>query len=438
MGNRLTAGWKRALSYFRRNGISAAAWAVAERLLQEAGQKGYDYLPPTQEEQDSQKKEAEEWKDPPLLSVVVPAFETPPVYMEALLDSLQAQTWPHWELVIADAGSTNALRALAEGREDPRIRYRKLPANLGLSGNTNEALKEVRGRYTGLLDHDDLLTPDALYEMARALREKEKMGISPVFLYSDEDKCDGAGTRFYEPHYKPDFNPDLLLSNNYICHFLMLRTEVFRRLQERPGFDGAQDYDLVLRASAGVFSGVPEAAFVHVPKVLYHWRCHEASTASNPESKRYAYEAGRRALEDFCASQGWQARAEDTAHLGFYRLRYQPDILTVRKDVGAAARPLPPRLGRLRSGIYEKDGSMRFAGLPVGFSGYMHRAVLSQDVEAADIRAMRVQPELEEELGKALEAVRRGEDPEEASRAFCEGVREKGLRICWLPDRKQL
>ena len=438
MGNRLSAGWKRALSYFRRNGISAAGWAVAERLLQEAAQKGYAYVPPTPEEQKRQRKEAEEWKDPPLLSVAVPAFETPPAYMNALLDSLQAQTWPHWELVIADAGSTDALRALAEGRGDLRIRYRKLSGNLGLAGNTNEALKEVRGSYTGLLDHDDLLTPDALYEMACALRESRKNGIDPVFLYSDEDKCDGEGKRFYEPHYKPDFNPDLLLSNNYICHFLMLETEAFRRLKERPGYDGAQDYDLVLRAAAGVFSGVPEAAFVHVPKVLYHWRCHESSTASNPESKRYAYEAGRRALEDFCAAQGWQARAEDTAHLGFYRLSYQPDILKVRKDVGAAAQPLPPRRGRLCSGIYEKDGGMRYAGLPAGFSGYMHRAVLSQDVETADIRAMRVRPELEEELGKALEAVRRGEDPGETSRAFCESVRKKGLRICWLPDRKPL
>ena len=438
MGNRLSAGWKRALSYFRRNGISAAGLAVAERLLQEAAQKGYVYAPPTPEEQKRQRKEAEEWKDPPLLSVAVPAFETPPAYMNALLDSLQAQTWPHWELVIADAGSTDALRALAEGRGDLRIRYRKLSGNLGLAGNTNEALKEVRGSYTGLLDHDDLLTPDALYEMACALRESRKKGIDPVFLYSDEDKCDGEGRRFYEPHYKPDFNPDLLLSNNYICHFLMLETEAFRRLKERPGYDGAQDYDLVLRAAAGVFSGVPEAAFVHVPKVLYHWRCHESSTASNPESKRYAYEAGRRALEDFCAAQGWQARAEDTAHLGFYRLSYQPDILEVRRDVGAAAQPLPSRLGRLCSGIYEADGGMRYAGLPAGFSGYMHRAVLSQDVETADIRAMRVRPELEEELGKALEAVRRGEDPGETSRAFCESVRNKGLRICWLPDRKPL
>ncbi len=438
MGNRLSAGWKRALSYFRRNGISAAGWAVAERLLQEAAQKGYAYVPPTPEEQKRQRKEAEEWKDPPLLSVAVPAFETPPAYMNALLDSLQAQTWPHWELVIADAGSTDALRALAEGRGDLRIRYRKLSGNLGLAGNTNEALKAVRGSYTGLLDHDDLLTPDALYEMACALRESRKKGIDPVFLYSDEDKCDGEGKRFYEPHYKPDFNPDLLLSNNYICHFLMLETEAFRRLKERPGYDGAQDYDLVLRAAAGVFSGVPEAAFVHVPKVLYHWRCHESSTASNPESKRYAYEAGRRALEDFCVAQGWQARAEDTTHLGFYRLSYQPDILEVRRDVGAAAQPLPSRLGRLCSGIYEADGGMRYAGLPAGFSGYMHRAVLSQDVETADIRAMRVRPELEEELGKALEAVRRGEDPGETSRAFCESVRKKGLRICWLPDRKPL
>ena len=438
MGNRLAADWKRTLSYFRRNGISAAAWAAAERLLQRAGQRGYAYVPPSPEEQERQRKEAEEWKEPPLLSVAVPAFETPPEYMNALLDSLQAQTWPYWELVIADAGSTDALRALTEARRDPRIRYRKLSGNLGLAGNTNEALTEVRGAYTGLLDHDDLLTPDALYEMARALRESRKNGIDPVFLYSDEDKCDSAGERFYEPHFKPDLNPDLLLSNNYICHFLMLETETFRRLKERSGYDGAQDYDLVLRAAAGVFSGGPEEAFVHVPKVLYHWRCHESSTASNPESKRYAYEAGRRALEDFCAAQGWQARAEDTAHLGFYRLGYQPDILKVRKDVGAAAQPLPPRRGRLCSGIYEKDGGMRYAGLPAGFSGYMHRAVLAQDVEAADIRAMRVRPELEEEFGKALEAVKRGEDPEAVSRAFCESVRKKGLRICWLPDRKLL
>ena len=442
MGKRLGAGWKRALGYFRRNGISAAAWAVAERLLQEMRQRSYRYEPPSQDELLRQRREAESREKPPLLSVVVPAYETPAEFLRALLDSMQAQTWPHWQLVIADAGNTDRVKQVVGEREDVRIHYVKLAENLGIAENTNEALKAVQGTYTGLLDHDDLLTPDALYEMARALEESEKRGIRPVLLYSDEDKCDGGGQKFYEPHRKPDFNLDLLLSNNYICHFLMLRTDVFRRLKERPGYDGAQDYDLVLRAAAGVLSGEPEAAYVHVPKILYHWRCHETSTASNPESKRYAYEAGKRALEDFCASQAWGARVEDTRHLGFYRIRYLPDILAVRKDVGAAAFPLPPRLGRLRSGIYDrKDGKnrMRYAGLPRHFSGYMHRAVLSQDVETADVRAMRVREDgepawLSEELKRAQDAVRQGADPVETSAAFCRRIRGMGCRICWEPD----
>lgn len=444
MIKRLGAGWKRALGYFRRNGISAAAWAVAERLLQERRQKGYRYEPPAQDVLLRQRREAESRENPPLLSVVVPAYETPPDYLGALLDSMQGQSWPHWELVVADAGSTDTVRQIVEERKDIRIRYRKLSENLGIAGNTNEALKAVRGTYTGLLDHDDLLTPDALYEMACALKKSGERGITPVLLYSDEDKCDGGGQNFYEPHKKPDFNLDLLLSNNYICHFLMLRTDVFRRLQERSGFDGAQDYDLVLRAAAGVLAGEPETAYVHVPKVLYHWRCHETSTASNPESKRYAYEAGKRALEDFCTSQGWKVQVEDTRHLGFYRIRYLPDILAVRKDVAAAAFPLPPRRGRLRSGIYERkkpDGeiSMRFAGLPRRFSGYMHRAVLQQDVEAADVRAMRVREDggparLSEELKDAQEAVKQGADPAEISFAFCRKIRAMGYRICWDPD----
>ena len=442
MIKRLGAGCKRALGYFRRNGISAAAWAVAERILLEKQQKSYRYEPPAQEELLRQKREAETFENPPLLSVVVPAYETPPDFLRALLDCMEGQSWINWELVVADAGSTDTVRQVVEERKDVRIRYLKLTENLGIAGNTNEALKAVRGTYTGLLDHDDLLTPDALYEMACALKESEEKGITPVLLYSDEDKCDGGGQVFYEPHRKPDFNLDLLLSNNYICHFLMLRTDVFRRLKERSGYDGAQDYDLVLRAAAGVLSGEPEAAYVHVPKVLYHWRCHETSTASNPESKRYAYEAGKRALEDFCAAQGWRVQVEDTRHLGFYRIRYLPDILAVRKDVGAAAYPLPPRRGRLQSGIYDrKDGAllMRYAGLPRHFSGYMHRAVLSQDVEAADVRTMRVRKDgepsrLSEELKNAQEAVRQGADPAETSSAFCRKIRGMGYRICWDPD----
>lgn len=436
LAGRLAAGWGRAFGYFRRNGISAAAWAVAERILQERQQGNYSYEPPRKEELERQKKEAAVWENPPLLSVVVPAYETPPEYLRVLLDSMLAQTWPHWELVIADAGSTDTVRQMAEACGDGRIRYKRLPENLGIAENTNAAVREAKGAYIGLLDHDDFLTPDALYEMARALKESRERGISPVFLYSDEDKCDGEGKIFYEPHWKPDFNLDLLLSNNYICHFLLMRTDVYRRLQERAGFDGAQDYDLVLRAAGGVLAGEPEKAYVHVPKILYHWRCHDASTASNPASKRYAYESGKRAVADFCAAQGWETRIDDTKHLGFYQVCYFPDLFSERKDVGAAAFPLPARRGRLQSGIYDRkeDGiSMRYAGLPRRFSGYMHRAVLQQDVEAADIRVMRVRREFETDFQEAHEAVRKGEDPAEVSLAFCERIRKRGYRICWNP-----
>ena len=437
MIKRLKAGWRRALGYFRRNGISAAAWAVAERLWQEMQQKGYRYEPPGQDVLLRQRSEAESWENPPLLSVVVPAYETPPDFLRALLGSMREQTWPHWELVVADAGNTDTVRRIVEEQKDIRIRYLKLSENLGIAENTNEALKAVRGTYTGLLDHDDLLAPDALYEMACAMKKSEERGITPVLLYSDEDKCDGGGQNFYEPHRKPDFNLDLLLSNNYICHFFVVRRAIVEKVGGfRREFDGAQDYDFIFRCVE------TSRAVAHVPEILYHWRTHKASTADNPASKMYAYEAGKRALEDFCAVQGWKAQVEDTRHLGFYRIRYLPDMLTVRKDVGAAAFPLPSRRGRLQSGIYDgKEGAllMRYAGLPRHFSGYMHRAILSQDVEAADVRAMRVRKGgesawLSEELKNAQEAVRQGADPAETSFAFCRKIRGKGYRICWAPD----
>ena len=177
---------------------------------------------------------------------------------------------------------------------------------------------------------------------------------------------------------------------------------VMKRLRLRTGFDGAQDYDLVLRAAGQVLEGTPEEAYVHIPKILYHWRCHRNSTASNPASKTYAYEAGRRALEDFGREHGWKVQAEDTRHLGFYRLEFMPDALSQRSDLGAVAGPLPSRNGRLVSGIYDEAPdstvTMRYDGLKRRFSGYMHRAVLTQDVEAADIRTMQVRPEFRKDL----------------------------------------
>lgn len=445
----------KAYRYLKKNGAPAALSAVWERILQD-GKSDWKYRRPDRETLEAQRKEAvasleaftsseavastEREGAPVLFSIAVPAFKTNPVYLKELLDSLQEQSYPYWELLLADAGGDTNVEQAVWNRKDERIRYIRLESNEGIAENTNAAIRRATGRYIGLLDHDDVLTPDALYEMAHALREKEKRGIHPIFLYSDEDKWDGENS-YYEPHHKLDFNLDLLLSNNYICHFLVMEAALMKRLLLRPGFDGAQDYDLVLRASAGVLQDKAEELCVHIPKVLYHWRCHKESTASNPASKTYAYEAGRRALEDFAKNQGWNVRIHDTRHLGFYRMEFVPDILSQRKDIAAVAGPLPSVKGKLISGIYDTDRqgntTMRYQDLRRSFSGYMHRAVLLQDVETADIRAMQVGPRWQSMQDKALRQIRAGGDPIQLSARFCKEIRKEGFRILWDPCRKE-
>lgn len=434
---RLAENMKRAWGYCRRNGPAAAGAAIAERLLEQ--REDYVYCPPGEEERSRQRLAAGEWENPPLFSVAVPAYETEEPFLKDLLDCMQDQTWPFWELIIADGSGSNRIARAVEERREKRIRYVKLAENRGIAENTNEAVRLARGEYIGLLDHDDLLTPDALYRMAHALREKRRQGIDPVFLYSDEDKCDRDKKNFFAPHRKPDFNLDLLLSNNYICHFLMMEAGLLGELMLRPGYDGAQDYDLVLRAAGKALDEGREDVCVHVYGVLYHWRCHSASTASNPGSKNYAYEAGKRALEDFAASRGWKVKVSHTRHLGFYRTEFGPELFKQREDVGALAWPLPSRGGKLVSGIYDRrDGGvrMRYAGLWKGFSGRFHRAALAQDVEAADIRSMQVRPEWEEAFQKALSDLRSGGEPAEISLEFCAKIRERGQRILWDPCRR--
>ena len=242
------SNFTKAFRYLKKNGLGAAFSAVEERILQErslaeeAGGNGTGsrYQPPSETELDAQRRRS--WPEPVLFSIAVPAYETDPVYLKELLDSLQEQTYPCWELILADAGTGDSVRKAAEARADERIRYIRLASNDGIAGNTNAAIELAQGAYIGLLDHDDILTRDALYEMACALEKQEQNGIHPVFLYSDEDKCDGEAQNTYEPHRKTDFNLDLLLSNNYICHFLVMDAAVMKRLRLRTGFDGAQDW----------------------------------------------------------------------------------------------------------------------------------------------------------------------------------------------------
>jgi len=251
----------------------------------------------------------------PTMSIVVPVYDTPAKYLDEMIQSVQAQTYRTWELCIADGHSpAEWVRPTLEryAAMDRRIRVNLLPENRGIAGNTNAALELATGEYVALLDHDDTLAPFALHEIVRTINDRPNADV----IYSDEDKLDQAGGRV-DPCFKPDWSPDTLRSHNYVCHLLVLRRELMTRLGGiRPGFDGAQDYDLVLRASEHA------AAIVHVPQVLYHWRMHAQSTAANTDSKRYLIEAGRRALAEHLDRMQTPASVVEGTLPGTYRVIY--------------------------------------------------------------------------------------------------------------------
>ncbi len=286
---------------------------------------------------EAQRKAALSWRDGPLLSVVVPLYRTPEPFLRAMIASVTAQSYQKWELCLADGSPDNELSQIiqAVAKEDGRIIYRKLDGNLGIAGNTNAAIAMAQGDYIAFLDHDDLLAPDALYEAAFLIREKKRKKAQPEasplhkasgdfgeapydLIYTDEDKVDAQGQRHFQPHFKPDINIDLLRSNNYITHFLIVRKEILEKAGPvRSEFEGAQDYDLILRC-------VEQSQKIgHIPRILYHWRTHELSTSDNPFSKQYAVDAGKRAIEAHLARMGQAAFVSETKDMGFYKVRYQ-------------------------------------------------------------------------------------------------------------------
>lgn len=321
--------------------------------MQEETRADYRYLPPSAETLAAQREETADF--PYLFSIVTPAYETKEAYLRELIASVQAQSYSRWELVIVDASAGDAVertvRQMIHETGDLRIRYSRLPENKGIAENTNAGIALAAGDYIALLDHDDFITPDALYCMACSVHQGRQAGCSPALIYSDEDKYDEREKTFVSPHKKEKFNLDLILSNNYICHFLAVEAALMKSLLLRGEYDGAQDYDLVLRAVDSLWPAgalLPETARIfHIPRVLYHWRLHRDSTALNTGSKAYAYEAGRRAIADFCGKRGFRARVENSLHLGFYNICYETDILTVRKEVGAVGGRLLDRRGRV-------------------------------------------------------------------------------------------
>ena len=435
---------KRTLYFLKRNGIESTRYEIRERLEQRK-QPIYRWELASLEELKRQKRWAEESSNPLKFSIVVPAYRTRENCLRDLVDSLLFQSYPYWELILADATEKKTVSKVMKEFDDPRIRYVHLGSNEGISENTNRALELVTGDYVGLLDHDDTLTRDALYEIAVRIEEKRQAGMDIQLLYSDEDKGDKEMLIFSDPNRKEKFNLDLLLSNNYICHFMVMRRELIQKLKLRKEFDGAQDYDLVLRAVDELTGR--EDTILHVPKAIYHWRCYGGSTSENPWSKRYAYDAGRRAVQGFVDRRGWNAKVVEMAHPGFYRLEYDGSPLRVRDDLAAVGGRLTED-GKVTGGRMGADGSVFYEGLPTVYSGYLHRAVLQQDADALDVRNMELRESLrglfEEITGVSYKtlpgtekfdaaALPAGTDPVEVSLLLSKALRDRGYRLLYQP-----
>ncbi|MFO0935207.1 MAG: glycosyltransferase family 2 protein [Gemmataceae bacterium] len=259
-----------------------------------------------------------------VVSLIVPVFNPPAAFLAAMIESVKAQTYGGWELCLADASTAAHVRPILEdAKADPRIRVKFLDQNLGIAGNSNAALSLATGELIGFLDHDDTLAPQALFEIvSTALRDPQA-----DVIYSDEDKLDRNGQRV-EPLFKPDWSPETLRSRNYLCHLTVIRKAILDDIGGfRDGFDGAQDYDLFFRAT--------EAArkIVHIPHVLYHWRAHDGSTAANHAAKSYAFDAGKKAIEDHldrCRVEGTvrETAVRGTYHVN-YKLRTQPKVSVI-------------------------------------------------------------------------------------------------------------
>ena len=272
---------------------------------------------PTAEELVSMRDWAEGLAQPPLISVVMPVFNPKPEWLQEAIASVQGQVYPHWQLCIADDCSTDPLvRQVLENAQatDSRVEVVFRQENGHISRSSNSALNLVRGNWVALLDHDDLLPPEALVWVARTVLERPQAQL----IYSDEDKIDEAG-QHSEPYFKPDWNPALIEGQNLFSHLGVYRADLIRKVGGfRVGLEGSQDYDLLLRC----LDVAGDRSVVHVPRVLYHWRVHRQSTASGNAAKPYVVAAAERALNEHLARRGEEGKVQALPQ--GYRIQRQP------------------------------------------------------------------------------------------------------------------
>lgn len=379
-----------------------------------------------------QKKDWKNFSYCPKISIVVPTYRTPERFLTELLESVMGQSYENWELCLADGscdGGASVGKIAAEyAKRDSRIIYKALPENGGISRNTNAGFKMASGEYIALLDHDDLLAKNALYEMVSEMNRRE---VCPLFLYSDEDKVDETGLMHYEPHFKTEYNEELLNHYNYICHLVLFAKELLDAVGGLDcAFDGAQDYDFVLRCS----ENLKKQQIAHVGKIVYHWRVHGLSTAGFSGNKDYAYEAGIRAVQahlnrvserDLPGQSGVQIMAKAAKgreYIDIQRTCKPQTLELLMKDwvicLGKDVRPVNPDWAKMlildayghtepvgmiggklvtSNGIWGrvcsvgyhflKDGrvSSNFEGISSKRKGYYRRAVVPQNVSACSL-----------------------------------------------------
>ncbi|MGL4773796.1 MAG: glycosyltransferase family 2 protein, partial [Clostridium sp.] len=286
---------KKGIKEVQKNGVAYTFHRTKNKIMKgHEVEAGIDYNTwflqncATEEELDLQRKHKFEYN--PKISIVVPTYNTKPEFLRVMIESVRNQTYTNWELCIADGASKSeeTLKMLNEYiKIDNRIKVNFLKENYMISGNTNEGLKIITGEFVALLDHDDLLTHDALFEYVKVLNEDRDV----EFMYSDEDKTDENDLEFFGPHFKQDWAPDTLRSYNYITHFSVFSKALLDKVGYfNSKFDGSQDYDMILRLTEKA------KKVIHIPKVLYHWRVHSESTAAGIDAKPYALIAAENAL----------------------------------------------------------------------------------------------------------------------------------------------
>ncbi len=269
------------------------------------------------DEKELEKQRNTKFKKNVKFSILVPLYNTPEIFLREMIESVQNQTYSNWELCMADGSDADhkdvARIAREYAKKDKRILYKKLEKNLGISENTNACIEMATGDYIALFDHDDWLAPSALYENMKVIDRQ-----NADFIYSDENTFHHDPSDAFCPHFKPDFSPDTLRSYNYICHFSVFKRSLLDQVGHfRKEFDGSQDYDIILRLTEKA------KTIVHIPKIIYYWRAHEASVASDISAKTYCLDAAKKALAEHLQRIGLEGKVEDSRIPSVYKIQYK-------------------------------------------------------------------------------------------------------------------